>query len=134
MIDFESVDALDTSRKTVSLSIHAELAIKNIASNIRTARLRRRESVASAAQRIGVSSATYKRIEAASPGVSMGACLQALSYFGFADQLFKLGDPTLDRQGKAYDDMHRAKRGHRKSRVIAQDDFVGPTDIVRFGS
>lgn len=113
MIDFEAVDAIDSGRKSVAVSPVVEGALQQLGARLRTARLRRKETVASTAERIGVSVSTYKRLEAGAEGVAVGAYFEALNLFGFASQLYALADPALDRQGEAHDQMNRSKRGVR---------------------
>lgn len=113
MINFDASDVMDTSRKAVKISPGMEGALKQLGHRLRVARLRRRDTAEAVAQRIGVSRSTYKRMEAGSEGVSIGAYFEALDYFRFTPQLYALGDPALDSLGLAYEDMSRAKRGAR---------------------
>ncbi len=93
------------------LSFQSEQALKQFGLNIRSARLRRGESEALAAQRTGVSRQTWRRLEAGEPSVSMGLLFEAMTIYGFAEQLFELADPELDLEGQAQDAARRPKKG-----------------------
>ena len=109
MLDFNQ--ALDTKTKSPSVSLSTQDALLQIGERLRIARLRRRQTAGSVAQRIGVSLSTYKRMELGGEGIAVGALFEALALFGFSSQLFALGDPALDQQGEAYDAVHRPRRG-----------------------
>ena len=89
----------------------AQDALNTVGRNIRAARLRRSESVALLASRLGVSPSTVIRMEAGEPGVAAGALLQALITYGFDREVFALADPDSDEQGKRLDMTRVAKRG-----------------------
>lgn len=93
------------------LSFQSEQALRQFGENIKTARLRRGESEEMAAQRTGVSRQTWRRLEQGLPTVSMGLMFEAMTIYGFAEQLFYLADPDTDADGKAYDAARRLKRG-----------------------
>ena len=76
---------------------HALTALRQLGSDLATARLRRRESLRNWAQRIGVSVRTLQRLEAGDPGVGMGIYAAALWLTGRTDALAVLADPALDR-------------------------------------
>lgn len=114
MIDFEGEDSLDTGSKRVHVSHGVQAALGLLGSRIKIARLRRKESVESAAQRVGISVSTFKRLEKGDSGVSVAAYFEALNVFGFSNQLFRLADPAEDEQGLLYEGMSRAKKGRSK--------------------
>ncbi|HLS50988.1 MAG TPA: helix-turn-helix transcriptional regulator [Burkholderiaceae bacterium] len=93
------------------LSFQSRQALKLVGKNLRTARLRRGESESLAAQRTGVSRHTWRRLEAGEPSVSLGLLFEALTIYGFTEQLFELANPDLDTEGKAHDAARRPKRG-----------------------
>lgn len=93
------------------LSFQSEQALKQFGLHIRTARLRRGESEALAAQRTGVSRQTWRRLEAGEPSVSLGLMFEAMTIYGFSQQLFDLADPELDLEGQAQDAARRPKKG-----------------------
>ena len=92
-------------------SFQGESALKEIASNLRIARLRRGESEELAASRIGISRSTYQRLEQGDPKVSAGALVDALILYGYETQVFALGDPDTDMVGKRLERAHLPKKG-----------------------
>ena len=93
------------------ISFQTQQGLAQLGHNLRVARLRRGESETLAAQRIGVSRQTWRRMEEGDPAVSSGAIFEALSVYGFTDQIFSLADPDRDLDGKAQDAARRPKRG-----------------------
>jgi len=99
-----------------TLSFPAAAALKALGENIRTARLRRGESETLAAERAGVSRQTWRRLEKGHPAVSVGLLFEAMTVYGFGDQLFALADPALDAEGIARDAARRPLRGRSAGR------------------
>ncbi len=98
-----------------TLSFQTRSALRTLGERIRTARLRRGDSEALAAERAGVSRDTWRRLEAGKPTVSLGLCIEALVLYGFAEQDFDLADPDLDSVGISMDAARRPKRGRYRS-------------------
>ncbi|WP_338878727.1 helix-turn-helix transcriptional regulator [Achromobacter veterisilvae] len=98
-------------KKKLEPSFDAAEALARIGANIRTARLRRAETESTLASRMGVSRATIARLERGDGGVSLTLVLEALLQYGFADQVFALGDPEQDGVGKRLDAVRRPSRG-----------------------
>ena len=98
----DGFDILEAGSSGAAVSVQALTALRSVGENVRTARLRRRETEAVAAARIGVARSTWRRLEAGSPKVAMGAYAQALLLYGFAEQLFALGDPHADPEAVSY--------------------------------
>lgn len=92
-------------------SFQVEQALHQFGQNIRTARLRRGESEALAAQRAGVSRHTWRRLEAGQPSVSLGLMFEAMTMYGFSAQLSDLASPDVDLEGQAQDAARRPKKG-----------------------
>lgn len=92
-------------------SFQCTAVIEQLAANLKIARLRRGESEILAGKRIGVSRATYQRLEAGDPSVSVGALADAILQFGFETQLFALADPDTDEVGKRLERMMLPKKG-----------------------
>ena len=67
------------------------------------ARRKRQLTVAMMAERLGVSKATYTRIEKGDPSVAMGAYAQALFVLGFGAVFGDLIDQRKDEQGLLLD-------------------------------
>ena len=96
------------------LSFQSTQALQKLGENIRTARLRRGESEALAAQRTGVSRLTWRKLEACDPTVSLGLFFEAMTVYGFTEQLFDLADPELDLDGQAQDAARRPLKARSK--------------------
>lgn len=105
----------ETMKNSYIPSFQCEAAFEKLGKNLRVARLRRHDSAALAAQRIGVSLSTYKRMEKGDPAVAAGAFFDALIVNGFETQVFKLGDPDEDELGKRLERANLPKRGKRQS-------------------
>lgn len=98
-------------KRKIELSFEAEKALAVIGANIRTARLRRAETEAVLAKRLGVGRSTIGRLEKGDGGVSAALLVEALLQYGYADDLFALGDPDRDAVGKRLDAVRRPTRG-----------------------
>ena len=94
----------------------AVAALHELGGNLALARLRRRESLRSWAQRVGVSVRTLQRLEAGDPGVGMGVYAAALWLIGRADALGGLADPALDRGALELDVRAARERLARRRR------------------
>lgn len=98
-------------KKKLEPSFDGAEALARIGANLRTARLRRGETESTLADRLGVSRATITRLERGDGGVSLALALEALLQYGYAEQVFALGDPELDGVGKRLDAVRRPSRG-----------------------
>ncbi len=98
------------------LPAQASAALRALGANLALARVRRKESLRSWAQRIGVSVRTLQRLEDGDPGVGMGIYAAALWLMGRADALPALADPADDR-GALELDVRAARQ--RLARVAA---------------
>jgi hypothetical protein len=72
-------------------------ALARLGADLGVARLRRRESLRSWAQRMGVSVPTLMKMERGDAGVSLGIYATALWLMGRTDALAALADPQTDR-------------------------------------
>lgn len=80
-----------------SLPAEAGGALARLGADLALARLRRKESLRSWAQRLGVSVPTLMRLERGDPGVSAGIYATALWMMGRAGALGSLAAPETDR-------------------------------------
>lgn len=80
-----------------SLPQEATNALAKLGADLRVARLRRKESLRSWAQRIGVSVPTLIKMERGDPGVSAGIYATALWMMGRTPALAELAAPETDR-------------------------------------
>ena len=74
------------------------------------ARRRRRLTVAMVAERMGVSKATYGRVERGDPTVALGVYAMALHALGFGDVWSALADSATDEQGLALEEERLPQR------------------------
>lgn len=82
------------------VSFETELAIEQISSGIQQARLLRGDTQRQAAERLGVSLPTIKRLESGDPDVvgsiALSTVLSALVLYGHERDVLSLGDPARD--------------------------------------
>ncbi|ARP81905.1 transcriptional regulator [Bordetella genomosp. 8] len=102
-------------KKKIEPSFDAADALARLGDNLRTARLRRAETEAGLAGRLGVSRSTIVRLEKGDGGVSAALLVEALLQYGFGDQVFALADPLQDKVGLRLDAVRRPARGSRKA-------------------
>jgi transcriptional regulator with XRE-family HTH domain len=98
----------------------AEILIR-LGRNIRTARLRRRLSMAELAERIGISRYVMADIEKGKPTTAIAAYLGALWALGLEGDIRQLADPESDEEGKILE-RARSPRTAPKRKII-DDDF-----------
>ena len=85
-------------------------SLKKFGEDLSIARRKRRLTVAMMCERLGVSKATWHRMEKGDPTVSMGAYLQALFVLGFGTPFDALIDQRNDEQGLLLEIEHLPKR------------------------
>jgi transcriptional regulator with XRE-family HTH domain len=102
-------------KRKIAPSFDTAAALERVGENLRTARLRRSETEAMLAARIGVSRATIARLEKGDGGVSAALLFEALMQYGLGNPLFLLADPDHDDVGKRLDAVRRPTRGSRKA-------------------
>lgn len=74
-------------------------SLAKFGSDLSVARRKRRLTVAMMCERLGVSKATWQRMEKGDPTVSLGAYAQALFVLGFGVPLGELADQSADETG-----------------------------------
>jgi transcriptional regulator with XRE-family HTH domain len=84
-------------RALVQLPPATAAAIEKLGADLAVARLRRKESLKTWAQRMGVSVPTLQRLEAGDPGVGIGIVATALWLIQRDGELGQLATPELDR-------------------------------------
>ena len=77
-------------------SKRAQRALRQMAGNLKTARLKRRIAVEDFADRVGVSARTITRLEKGDDGVSTGTLAMACLVLGEIDRIHDLLDPASD--------------------------------------
>lgn len=91
-------------------------AIETMGSHLALARVRRKESLATRAKRIGVSVPTLVKMENGDPTVSLGAYAQAPWLIGRDGELARLAAPEFDRGALEQDVREAIERGRRRAR------------------
>ncbi len=89
----------------------AVTALEGIGRALRTSRLARRETIATAAERVGVADSTWQRIEAGDPSVGSGVLFAALVAYGYTEALMNLADESHDTEGQALQRQRMSMRG-----------------------
>lgn len=79
------------------------------------ARRKRRLTVQMMTERIGISKATYLRVERGDPSVAMGAYAMTMFVLGFGDVLGEVVDRKLDELGLQLDEEHVPKRVRKRA-------------------
>jgi hypothetical protein len=97
--------------------------LQKLGSDLAVARLRRKESLASWASRLGTSIPTLMRMEAGEPGVSVGIYASALWLIGRSGNLADLASPESDRGALELDVRQAVALGNER-RVRAQTSVV----------
>jgi hypothetical protein len=117
-----------TARAILQMPPATVAAIEKLGADLAVARLRRKESLKTWAQRMGVSVPTLQRLEAGDPGVGIGIVVTALWLIQRDCALAQLAAPELD-QGAIELDIRQAQAlGRARAQAAAQSRTVrGPT-------
>ncbi len=95
-------------------------ALEKLGADLAVARLRRRESLKTWANRMGVTVPTLMRLEAGDPGVGIGILATALWLIGRETELVQLAAPEHD-QGALDQDVRKAVAlGRERARASAE--------------
>jgi transcriptional regulator with XRE-family HTH domain len=97
-----------TARAILQMPPATVAAIEKLGADLAVARLRRKESLKTWAQRMGVSVPTLQRLEAGDPGVGIGLVATALWLIQRDGALAQLAAPELD-QGAIEMDIRQAQ-------------------------
>ena len=109
-----------TARAILQMPPATVAAIEKLGADLAVARLRRKESLKTWAQRMGVSVPTLQRLEAGDPGVGIGIVVTALWLIQRDDALAQLAAPELD-QGAIELDIRQAQAlGRARAQAAAQ--------------
>jgi transcriptional regulator with XRE-family HTH domain len=98
--------------------------LTTLGENIKLARLRRKLSIRSMAERAGIATSTLGNIEDGSPSVSLGSYLQVLSVLRLEDDLLLIADK--DPIGRQIQDagLIVKKRAPKKKKTVSAIDHV----------
>jgi hypothetical protein len=108
------------SAATDRLPTSALDALGKLGADLAVARLRRKESLASWATRMGVSVPTLMNMEAGEPSVSIGIYLTALWMIGRDSALGELAAPALDTAAIELDVREAIELGRERARASAE--------------
>ena len=109
-----------TARAILQMPPATVAAIEKLGADLAVARLRRKESLKTWAQRMGVSVPTLQRLEAGDPGVGIGIVVTALWLIQRDGALAQLAAPELD-QGAIELDIRQAQTlGRARAQAAAQ--------------
>ena len=95
-------------------------AIEKLGADLAVARLRRKESLRSWAQRLGVSVATLQRLEAGDPSVSVGIVASALWLIKRDGELGSLAAPEHDQGALEMDVRAAIELGRSRAQTSAE--------------
>ena len=109
-----------TARAILQMPLATVAAIEKLGADLAVARLRRKESLKTWAQRMGISVPTLQRLEAGDPGVGIGIVVTALWLIQRDGALAQLAAPELD-QGAIELDIRQAQAlGRARAQAAAQ--------------
>ncbi len=97
--------------------------LQQLGADLAVARLRRQESLASWALRLGTSVPTLMRMEAGEPGVSIGIYASALWLMGRSGALASLASPEHDRGALERDIRGAVALGKARAKASAASRF-----------
>ena len=106
-------------------------ALEALGSHLAVARIRRKESLATRAKRVGVSIPTLMRLESGDPSVAMGIYATALWLIGRDGELARIAAPEFDKGALELDIQQAIALGKAraqnalKSRVAAKPRVTG---------
>jgi hypothetical protein len=108
-----------TARALQQLPPATLAAIKKLGADLAVARLRRKESLKTWAQRMGVSVPTLQRLEAGDPGVGIGIVATALWLIQRDGELGTLAAPEHDRGAIEMDVREAVALGRARTQAAA---------------
>jgi hypothetical protein len=109
-----------TSRAIVQMPPATAAALEKLGADLAVARLRRRESLKTWSQRLGVTVPTLVRLEAGDPGVGIGILATALWLIGRDSQLVQLAAPEHDKGALDQDVRQAIALGRERARAAAE--------------
>lgn len=109
-----------TARALIQLPPATAAAIEKLGADLAVARLRRKESLKTWANRMGVSVPTLQRLEAGDPGVGIGIVATALWLIQRDGELKKLAAPELDQGAIELDIREAVELGRARAMASAE--------------
>ena len=94
-------------------------SLAKLGKDLRDARRKRRLTVEMMVERVGVSKATYLKVEKGDPSVSLGVYAMTLFTLGFANALADIADSRTDDTGLLMDSARLPQRvRHKKDKPL----------------
>jgi transcriptional regulator with XRE-family HTH domain len=109
-----------TARALLQLPPATAAAIEKLGADLAVARLRRKESLRSWAQRLGVTVSTLQRLEAGDPSVGIGIVASALWLIQRDGELGNLAAPEHDRGAIEMDVREAIELGRTRAQSSAE--------------
>lgn len=119
VIPITSICMPKTARALQQLPPATQAAIEKLGADLAVARLRRKESLKTWAQRMGVSIPTLQRLEAGDPAVGIGIVATALWLIQRDGELGTLAAPEHDRGAIEMDVREAVALGRARARAAA---------------
>lgn len=98
---------------SASTPFEVETAIRRLGTNLRTARLRRNQTLEEVAQRLGATRQVVARAEAGNASTPVAVYAGLLWTYGLLDQFSILADPAEDKEGLALSLASQRSRARR---------------------
>jgi len=114
------LDMAKASKAIAQLSPKTVAAIERLGADLAIARLRRKESVASRAKRMGVSKGTLQRLEAGDPTIGIGIVATALWLIGRDEEIGALAAPAHDLTATAQEIHDAIELGRKRSQASSK--------------
>ncbi len=100
-----------------------EEALKRLGANLRTARLRRNQTIEAVAAKLGVGRHVVADAERGKPSTGIAIYAGLLWVFGLTEQLACLAEPSLDREGLILSKREGRLRARSAGKGVMDDDF-----------
>ena len=110
-----------TARALLQLPPATLGALEKLGADLAVARLRRKESLRSWAQRLGTTVPTLRRLESGDPSISIGIIASALWLIQRDGELGNLASPEHDRGALELDVREAVELGRARARAAAQE-------------
>lgn len=107
-------------------SLNAQRALRQLGTNVKQARLKRRMALQDLADRTGVSKRTIARLENGESGVSVGALAMIYLVFGELERIELFLDPSSDDTGLVLDAQNLPKRIARSRKPTVKPEQSSP--------
>ncbi len=107
-------------RTTPPMPLAVKRALNKLGADIKSARLRRRITMALMAERAFIARSTLQKVEQGDPGVSLGVYATVLFILGLSERLADLADAGTDGLGLQLEEQRLPKRVRTRARRSAR--------------